>query len=544
MLGYFGGEFNGVTVANGTVTLTASATNYVVANRTTGAVTAATNTTNWLDTTNYMQLYQLVAGTASFTIAATSDKRQAYGGASSSGGMTNPMTTTGDIIYSSSGSTPARLAASTNGYVLTLAAGIPTWAASSSGFANPMTTVGDLIVGSTGGTAVRYAASTSGHVLTSNGAGAAPTWQAPASGFANPMTTTGDIIYATSGSTPGRLGVGSNGQVLTLAGGVPTWAAAPGGGGLTNWTESVTIAVPNASVPAVRFIATNAAAAADAVLSAKGVGAILAQVPDNTATGGNKRGTDAIDWQKSRNNAANVASGANAVISGGYDNRASNTYSAVIGGATNISSGSASTAGGSNSTASGANSFAIGFAGTASGDTSFACGSGGIADAIYSMVTGRNARTRGITAVHAFSSGNVSSAGDVQARRLHVFCNTTDATLKALTAGGAAASATNNIAIPTAGAAAFRAIVCAKQLSAGTDCKSWEVTGLIKNPAGTISFVGTPTVTVIAADTGAAAWTLTVAADNTLKVLRLDATGAAATGIYWSGVIEVAEVLN
>jgi hypothetical protein len=44
------------------------------------------------------------------------------------------------------------------------------------------------------------------------------------------MTTTGDIIYSSSGSTPARLGIGSTGQVLTVAGGVPTWAAAAGGG--------------------------------------------------------------------------------------------------------------------------------------------------------------------------------------------------------------------------------------------------------------------------------------------------------------------------
>jgi hypothetical protein len=43
-------------------------------------------------------------------------------------GMTNPMTTTGDTIYSSSGSTPARLGIGSTGQVLTVAAGIPSWA--------------------------------------------------------------------------------------------------------------------------------------------------------------------------------------------------------------------------------------------------------------------------------------------------------------------------------------------------------------------------------------------------------------------------------
>ena len=48
-------------------------------------------------------------------------------------GMTNPMTTTGDTIYSSSGSTPARLGIGTTGQVLTVAGGIPSWATAAGG---------------------------------------------------------------------------------------------------------------------------------------------------------------------------------------------------------------------------------------------------------------------------------------------------------------------------------------------------------------------------------------------------------------------------
>jgi hypothetical protein len=90
-------------------------------------------------------------------------------------GMVNPMTTTGDTIYSSSGSTPARLGIGSTGQVMTVAGGVPSWAT-------------------------------------------------PSAGFANPMTTTGDMIYSSPGSTPARLGVGSTGQVITVAGGVPTWS--------------------------------------------------------------------------------------------------------------------------------------------------------------------------------------------------------------------------------------------------------------------------------------------------------------------------------
>ena len=50
-----------------------------------------------------------------------------------SAGMTNPMTTTGDTIYSSSGSTPARLGIGSTGQVLTVSSGLPAWATPSSG---------------------------------------------------------------------------------------------------------------------------------------------------------------------------------------------------------------------------------------------------------------------------------------------------------------------------------------------------------------------------------------------------------------------------
>jgi hypothetical protein len=51
-------------------------------------------------------------------------------------GMTNPMTTTGDTIYSSSGSTPARRAIGTTGQVLTVSGGVPVWATPSASTLN------------------------------------------------------------------------------------------------------------------------------------------------------------------------------------------------------------------------------------------------------------------------------------------------------------------------------------------------------------------------------------------------------------------------
>ena len=56
----------------------------------------------------------------------------------------------------------------------------------------------------------------------------------------NPSTTLGDIEYRSStANTNTRLGIGSTGDVLTVAGGVPTWAAPAGGGGMTLISETV-----------------------------------------------------------------------------------------------------------------------------------------------------------------------------------------------------------------------------------------------------------------------------------------------------------------
>lgn len=48
-------------------------------------------------------------------------------------GMANPMTASGDVIYGTTAGAPARLAKGTDGQVLTLASGLPSWAAPTGG---------------------------------------------------------------------------------------------------------------------------------------------------------------------------------------------------------------------------------------------------------------------------------------------------------------------------------------------------------------------------------------------------------------------------
>ena len=75
----------------------------------------------------------LLGGTTGQVLAKASNADLDFVWSADAAGMTNPMTTTGDIIYASSGSTPGRIGIGSTGNVLTVAAGVPTWSAPAGG---------------------------------------------------------------------------------------------------------------------------------------------------------------------------------------------------------------------------------------------------------------------------------------------------------------------------------------------------------------------------------------------------------------------------
>jgi hypothetical protein len=78
-------------------------------------------------------LADLKGGTTGQVLKKNSNTDMDFVWGADSAGMTNPMTTTGDMIYSSSGSTPARLGIGTSGQVIGIAAGVPAWTTPVSG---------------------------------------------------------------------------------------------------------------------------------------------------------------------------------------------------------------------------------------------------------------------------------------------------------------------------------------------------------------------------------------------------------------------------
>jgi len=318
-------------------------------------------------------------------------------------------------------------------------------------------------------------------------------------------TGSGALVFATSPTlvTP-ALGTPSSGTL--------TNCTFPAISGLTGFTAAESTSSPNATVPVASLTANNAATNVDAALRPKGTGAVLAQVPDSTATGGNKRGANAVDLQTSRTIATQVASATVSTLIGGQNNTASGIYSTALGGSSNVASGVGAIAGGFGNIASGAYSWALG---------------------------GVNATTRGIQAAGVHSMARRAADGDRQTMVLPISCAArTDATATVMTSDAGAASATNQMVLPN-----NSAYMCTVEVVAfdpvGILAGAWEYKLLIKRGANAAStaIVGTPALIWSQNGLSGGAPGVAITADTTNGCPKVEFTGIAATTIYPSGHI-------
>jgi hypothetical protein len=352
-----------------------------------------------------------------------------------------------------------------------------------------------------------------------------------------------------------------------------------GGGGLTGFTAAESTAAPNATVYVDSLTSSAASTNADVAFVAKGTGATLAQVPDSTTAGGNKRGTHATDWQKSRTAATQVASGNFSSILGGQNNRASSQHSVVVGGLTNtanasyafVGGGNANTNGGAYSTLGGGQSNSInqdyamiagGRNNTANGNGSFIAGVFNTTSGTYSSILGGQNNTANSTSsiilggdygtTRAIVGNSVCPAsvspifatqGVQQSALLILGRQTTNATATTLTSNSSSANTTNQVILPNNSAYAFQG-TCIANVTAGGTTSGWKFEGVIKRGANAAStaLVAAVTPLVIAQDAGAVTWVLAVTADTTNGGIKVEVTGAAATTIRWVVKIETTEV--
>ncbi len=281
--------------------------------------------------------------------------------------------------------------------------------------------------------------------------------------------------------------------------------------GVQFWTESRNVAAPNATVNVTAWTPNGGTTATqDAAIVPKGAtGSLLAAIPDNTATGGNKRGNAAVDLQLSRNAATQVAGNNSATISGGENNTASGSTSTIGGGNTNLASGAYSTIPGGNSN-------------TASATASTAMGQWA------------NANLRGQL---AFSSGKFGALGDAQASLITAIIQTTDAAanIELLIEQIAHILLLDNTVWT------FSILVIGKQ-AASTNYASYWIQGSAVRGVGVGTVVVNGVVTATINDTIGCAAVATVLADVVNGGIKIVTTGKAATNINWGARLETMEI--
>jgi len=479
----------------------------------------------------------------------------------------------------------------TSGQVLTSggSSGSPTWTTPSTGTVTSvaMTVPSFLSVsGSPITTSGTLAITLSGTALPIANGGTGQTTASAAFNALSPITTTGDIIYSSSGTTNARLAIGTTGQVLTVAGGVPTWAAA-GGGGVTWATYTGSASAPSVTASS-NVLALNFGGAANSITeTGTPYGAFYAG-GGNTVSGASDRnimfwgGADTGGTSTQRtlttsgikdsviispsDSTNRTAYGQCVVIgsqsySGGATNIAIGYQANCISGSSNIAIGNSSyaytqnniVAIGQNATGSGSGCVAIGQNSIANASSTIAIGAftGATASATSAIAVGNNTTASKAcsvaigTFVSTDSVGEVAfgnsqlAVGDRKTSIITLHGNTTNATPLQLGVNSGGSGAPNSYITSTNNTGYHYTIkVVGNNTSSGGnvftghyECAGYQGASASTFVLGTVQTVSTSS---IGTTTG---WSVAITTDTTNGGPAVTVTGAASTNISWATTV-------
>lgn len=364
-------------------------------------------------------------------------------------------------------------------------------------------------------------------------------------------------------------------------------------GGTPVWTQTLDSSGINSTVFATSFTPSNGPDS-DAVIQPLGTGSLIAQVPDGTTVGGDKRGGGATDFQRYRTGSAQVASGLYSVLMGGQNNTAAGKNDVVVGGDTNTTtsdgSGGWNTIGGGQYnliTDSGGGAWNFIGGGTFNNITSaaqFCSIVGGTTNAISggapawcfigggsnntitptftgyaSILNGNNGSAtgrygtilggawgsdRGLNGRTVIAVGDDSLIGPLGIHQMAVQIT------RAVTGTNSATPMTTNNtgvvdnynanAIPAQTTYKVRAEVVAIDQTTG-DSKAWTMECLATNSVLGNGIIGSPPAPVVVGNSGVA-WTAVLAWDSTFKAVYVEVVGDATNQVSWTATMYTTEV--
>jgi hypothetical protein len=292
-----------------------------------------------------------------------------------------------------------------------------------------------------------------------------------------------------------------------------------GGGALTYWAESQNTSSPNNVVYATQWTPVTIGADSDAVIAPLGVGAFQLQIADGGTGGGDKRGTNAIDFSMLRSAADQVASGT-AAIQWGVSNKTTGTY-ATTGGIGNDNAAALGFVFGSGNVSTGGTTEVYIF-----GDSNISINSYTINLGLesYAALYGQFAYSTGKL------SGNISQTFFEQLK-----IRTTDSSTHEMFIDGSS----ERLVLADNSTLAFMFQIVARRTNTSVENDSWFIRGHISRGSG----AGSVTTPVFIKDhIGTSSLDVTVSNDTTNGSLKLSPTGVTGHNVNWTATVLVTEI--
>lgn len=359
-----------------------------------------------------------------------------------------------------------------------------------------------------------------GSTTTTGGVGGAINLTAGAGGLA----ATGGAITITTGSG------GASGAAGDLALNVGTTNGGTAAALTSNTTRIALGGGSSVGANAAIALGRNAIASGAQAIAISGNPTTTASAANSTAIGSN-----------SSSQGSQAVTGSGAMALGGSYASGTDSFAAAIANNTSTygAQGTGSVAIGNLAKATALNSVAIGNTTVASQQSAIAIGNQCQANAVSAVALGGYS-VAAQSGKFAYSSGIIAAAGDSQFGLSVLRASTTGSTV-VMTSDGSAAGVSNQLIVASNQVMAFTGTLIGKQ-TGSANIAAYEIKGTLVNNAGTVT-MPTGTLTLIGTDSITLTTAPTLLADNTNKGLTVTSGAKTATNIRWCATLHSTELV-